>query len=401
MADDKTKKKIDLKARLGKSTLTGMTSPAALPIPGASPSGSGLPPPDSGPGSSPSSAPGAAGTPVPVPTPSVRPPMPMGIAPPPGILPPFAPQSRPQAPKEAKPTAAQQTIKVEVGEEIHAQRKVATRNAAIAAFMGAVVGLGIGWVAGGSSEKGGRIKDSARGAGLLEKDVKVAGDKIKELDDKLNEGSTKIAAKEFPDGLVTALGALNIPFDPTNLEGKNIGSLSSKMLRSLLNYTSAVEDLNKDKDSLKNILGAAQAPMTKAWKEEKEPVANYAVVFFGAGDKKPAAELLPIKEPFTWKGDFPASFTVTKFENGKPAEKKITRYIKGEAIGNDPLGVPVDPKTTAAFSSDVLIQRVNKMIYDMRQTLAGTPDDPTNPKPGLLKQSEDIAAELHKVSLNQ
>ncbi len=403
MADDKTKKKIDLKARLGKSTLTGMTSPAALPIPGPSPSGSGLPPPDSGPGAAPSSAPGAAGTPVPVPTPSVRPamPIPMGIAPPPGILPPFAPQARPSQPKEAKPTAAQQTIKVEVGEEIHAQRKVATRNAAIAAFMGAVVGLGIGWVAGGSSEKGGRIKDAARGAGLLEKDVKAAGDKIKELDDKLNEASTKITAKEFPDGLVTALSSLNIPFDATNLEGKNIGSLSSKMLRSLLAYTSAVEDLNKDKDTLKNILGAAQVPMTKAWKEEKDPVANYAVIFSSAGDKKTVSELLPIKEPFGWKAEFPGSFTVTKYENGKPAEKKVTRYLKGEVIGNDPLGIPVDPKTTAAFSSDVLIQRVNKMIYDMRQNLAGTPDDPTNPKPGLLKQSEDIAAELHKVSLNQ
>ena len=138
MADDKTKKKIDLKARLGKSTLTGMTSPAALPIPGPGPSGSGLPPPDSGPGSSPSTAPGPAGTPIPAPTPSVRPPMPMGLAPPPGMstgipLPPFAPQSRPAAPKEAKPTAAQQTIKVEVGEEVHEQRKAATRNAAIAA----------------------------------------------------------------------------------------------------------------------------------------------------------------------------------------------------------------------------------------------------------------------------
>lgn len=405
MADDKTKKKIDLKARLGKSTLTGMTSPAALPIPGSSPSGSGLPPPDSGPGSSPSSAPGPGGTPIPVPQPSVRPPMPMGIAPPPGMspgipLPPFAPQSRPAAPKEAKPTAAQQTIKVEVGEEVHEQRKASARNAAIAAVLGAVVGLGLGWVAGGSSEKGGRIKEAARGAALLEKDVKVAGDKIKELDEKLTEATAKLTAKEFPEGLATALGALNIPFDATNLDGKNVGSLGGKMLHSLLNYTSAVEDLNKDKDSLKNILGAAQAPMTKAWKEEKEPVANYAVVFSG-GDKKTVAELVPIKEPFGWKADFPANFMVTKYENGKPVEKKANRWTKGELTGSDPVGIPVDPKTTAAFSSEVLIQRLNKMIYDMRQSLVGTPEDPTNPKPGLLKQGDDIAVELHKASMNQ
>lgn len=406
MADDKTKKtKIDLKARLGKATLTGMAAPpGSLPIPSPGPSGSGLPPPDSGPGSAtPSSAPSAPGGSVPTPMPSVRP---MGIAPPvglsPGIpLPPFAQAQRPAPVKEAKPTAAQQTIKVEVGEGIHEERKKATRNAAIAAIFGAAVGLGLGWVAGGSSEKGGRIKDAARGAGLLEKDVKAAGDKMKELDEKLLEATQKITAKEFPDALVTALGSLNIPFDPTNLEGKNIGSLSSKMLRSLLNYTSAVEDLNKDKDSLKNILGAAQAPMVKAWKEEKEPMANYAILFSGAGDKKTVGELVPIKEPFVWKGEFPANITVTKFENGKPAEKKATRWIKGELTGGDPTVIPVDPKSMAGFTSDVLIQRLNKMIYDMRQSLAGNPEDPTNPKPGLLKLSEDIAVELRKSSLNQ
>jgi hypothetical protein len=172
------------------------------------------------------------------------------------------------------------------------------------------------------------------------------------------------------------------------------------MLRSLLSYTSAVQDLNKDKDTLKNILGAAQAPMTKAWKEEKEPVGNYAVLFSG-GDKKTTAELVQVKEPFNWKGDFPASLTVIKYENGKPVDKKATRWLKGDLTGSDPVAIPVDPKSTAGFTSEVLIQRLNKMIYDMRQSLAGNPDDPTNPQPGLLKASEDIAAELHKASLNQ
>src|SRR3954468_12458730 len=129
MADDKattTKKKIDLKARLGKSTLTGMTSPAVgLPIPSSS--GSGLPPPDSYPGGPPSSVPaGAMGSGFPAAPPSVRPSM--GIAPPPGMPPgppppPFAPPSRPAPPREIKPTAAQQTIKIDIGEEIHDERK--------------------------------------------------------------------------------------------------------------------------------------------------------------------------------------------------------------------------------------------------------------------------------------
>ena len=107
MADDKGKKpKIDLKARLGKTIQGGPAVP--LPVPGSQP-----PPGD--------------GT---VPTPP--PPRAAGIAPPPGLspgipIPPFA-QAKAQSVAPPKPTAAQQTIKVEVGEEIHAERKKAKRR---------------------------------------------------------------------------------------------------------------------------------------------------------------------------------------------------------------------------------------------------------------------------------
>jgi hypothetical protein len=398
MADDKTKKKIDLKARLGKSTLTGMTSPAALPIPGPGPSGSGLPPPDSGPGSGPSSVPGAAGTPVPVPVPmpSVRPPMPMGIAPPPGILPPFAPQSRPAAPKEVKATAAQQTIKVEIGEEIHEERKKAKRNAALAALFAAAVGGVLGWVAGGSSEKAGRLTEAARGAGLLEVDLKAAYEKMKALDEKLTEAKTQLGTKAFPDGLSAALGGLNVPFDSSNLDGKNVGSLSGKMLHSLLSFTSDVEALKTEQDNLKNSLPSAQPIVTKIWKEEKEPVANFAVLFSG-GDNKVVAELVQIKEPFSWKGDYPANINIAKVENGKPADKKVTRWVKGNLTGGDPVAIPIESKSIAPLTSDQSVKALNVMIDKMQSRLHGNPDDPQNPKPGLLKESDDIAADLHKI----
>jgi hypothetical protein len=408
MADDKTKKKIDLKARLGKSTLTGMTSPAALPIPGPGPSGSGLPPPDSGPGSAPSSAPGAVGTPVPVPTPSVRPPMPMpmGIAPPPGILPPFAPQSRPAAPKEAKATAAQQTIKVEIGEEIHEERKKAKRNAALAALAGAIVGGVLGWVAGGSSEKGGRLTEAARGAGLLEQDLLAASEKMTLLDQKLNEAKVQLGNKAFPDALATALGGINIPFDASNLDGKNVGSLSGKMLHSLLAFTSEVEAMKLDEEALKNSLPAAQPLLAKIWKEEKEPMANFAV-FFSGGDKKVVAELAEIKDPFSFKAEYPATFTVKRLDGGKPGEKKVTRWIKGDLTGSDTMAIPLEVKSTTGLDSDQLskaglandqaMKTVGLMFDRLQKALHGNPDDPTNPKPGLMKSCDDIAVDLHKI----
>src|SRR5438552_3362990 len=101
MAEDKSKKpRIDLKARLAK------TATFPLPAPGSSRPG-GVPP-----------------------APSSRPPLgpPMGISP--GIpLPPFG-HAR-SAAKPSKPTAAQQTIKVEVGEEIHEERRKASKRTMI------------------------------------------------------------------------------------------------------------------------------------------------------------------------------------------------------------------------------------------------------------------------------
>jgi hypothetical protein len=405
-AEDKKKSKIDLKARLGKTQtiVGGAAAPAVpLPVPGPAPAGAGSGTPSS---DAPAAAAGAQqAVPPPVAAPgSVRPP-PMGIAPPPGIspgipLPPFAQPRQPAAPAP-KPTAAQQTIKVEVGEEIERERKKSAQRAMLAAVAGAVVGGVIGFVAGGSSEKGTRFKEAAKGAELLEKDVKAATVKMKELDEKLAEAGQKLSSKQFPEDLATALGGINIPFDASNLEGKQVGSLPGKALRNLLAFTSAVQDVNKSKDSLKNILSAAQAPITKAWKEEKEPMANFSVLFRGEGQNKVVAELVPNKEPFTWKGDFQPSYSITRLENNKPTEKKATRWVKGDLVGSDPIVVPVDPKSMAGFTNEVLVQRLNKALYDIRQDLEGNKEDPTRETAGLLKDGEDLANELHKASLNK
>src|SRR6185437_781135 len=83
MADTTKKTKIDLKARLGKTTQVGMGPPPAMkPLPGVP----GTPPP---PGSDPAGSaapPSSDGVPRPPPSSAgSRPPTPMGIAPPPGL----------------------------------------------------------------------------------------------------------------------------------------------------------------------------------------------------------------------------------------------------------------------------------------------------------------------------
>src|SRR5687768_8610284 len=178
MADDKKKSKIDLKARLGKSSMSGPSGagvPVPMPVPGAAPGTTPIP--DGGDGGAPAAAPQRA--------PSVRPPV--GIAPPPGLspgipMPPFAQQKREAAPK---PSAAQQTIKVEESEVIHTERKKAQKKIALYGALAALVGIGMGYLVGGAKANSDVGAKAVKTAGDLAKEVKDANEKLRELATKL------------------------------------------------------------------------------------------------------------------------------------------------------------------------------------------------------------------------
>lgn len=396
MAEEKKKTKIDLKARLGK-TQTGMGGSVPLPVPGA--------PPSSQPGASaPPSAEGVPPPVVPAPTPSVRPsgggiPTP-GISP--GIpLPPFA-QPRPsQREPAAKPTAAQQTIKVEVGEEIHEERKKANTRAILFSVIAAVVGVGIGFALGGLKERSDRGQAAVKTAADLEKEIKASNEKMKELGEKLQEAVTKLGKKEYPAELAGALGGLNIPFDPQTLEKPGVASMG-KSLRPLMKYASTVQELNGDKDKLKGWLTQLQAPIEKAWKEEKEPNVNFSVIFRPEGGKGMMAELVPNKDPFKLGADFPKEYTVIKPEKvqgqTKGVEKKAKRWEKGDLTGSDPVAIPVSPETTSILSDKVLTQLQLKM-YEPLEIIFGKDKGLPTETEGLLKEGENLEHELHKLSL--
>lgn len=392
MAEDKKKAKIDLKARLGK-TQTGMTA-VPLPVPGV--------------GSSPSSQPGAPpppssdGVPAPAvatPTPSVRPSG--GIAPPPGIspgipLPPFAQRPSQREPAQ-KPTAAQQTIKVEVGEEIHEERKKASKRTALYAVLTAIVGAAAGFAIGGAQERSAAGGRGVKAAQDLEKEVKASNEKVKELSDKLQEAYTKLGNKEFPADLANTLGGINIPFDAANLEKQGIGNLG-KSMKLLLKYTKDVQDLNTDKDQLKGVLTTVQPQAEKAWKEQKEPVVNYSVIFRPEGSKGMVAEFVPNKEPFKLAADFPKEITITKLENNKPVEKKAKRWEKGDLTASDPIVLPVTPQTTS-FLADKAVPALRVKILEQLEAINGKNKDTPQETSGLLKEGDELANELHKLSL--
>lgn len=391
MSDEKKKPKIDIKARLGKTSL-GL-QPVALPVPGSSPGGSV--PPGSNPGAAPSG--------VPAPAPSLKP---VGIAPPPGIspgipLPPFGPQPR-RAP-EPKPSAAQQTIKVEMGEEVEQERKKAKKRMLVFVTLATVAGVGFGFVIGGASKAADTAKVAQQGAADLEKAVKESTEKLTALSEKLNEGIDTFKNKKYPEELGKDLAGISIPFDATNLTGRGVGSLNSGLQSKLFGFTLAVSDLTKTKESLTNMLSIAKDPVKKSWAEATAPVFNFSVIFRG-DNKGMLAELVPNKEPFEAGKDWPDSFKILRPErqqNGstKGVEKEAKRWKKGDLTGNDPIAIPVDPASVKAFTTEQLVNKLQFALIDMQRLLEGDASDPRNEKAGLIKDSGALAAELHKVSI--
>ncbi|MDI1436982.1 formin [Polyangium sorediatum] len=378
-AEDKSKKpKIDLKARLGKTNIGTQAVP--LPVPGQS-----QPPPSGSGGKSPN------------------------IAPPPGIspgipVPPFAQAAKPAAAEAPppKPTAVQQTIKVEVGEEIIKEREKAKKRVIMAAVGTAILGIAIGYPVGGAAARNERGKQIVANAKALMTDVKAANEKMKELETLLGEAAEKLGKKEYPAELAGQLGGINIPFDATKVDGPSISGLNPGALRQLLNFTKGCEELNKKKDSFKNLLEFAKAPVEKAWKEEKEPVMNFSVLF-RSDQKGVIAELVPVKEPYDFGKDWPANYAILKPERTqqgmKSVEKKLNRYTKGDLPGSgDPVLVPVDPMTTSVFTSQEVVRNLRKAFVDLRMELKGDDSNPAAPVTGLIEVGDNLMTSIQKVT---
>jgi hypothetical protein len=355
-------------------------------------------PPSSEPGggfvpSAPSSQPSSS-------APSARPPVAVGIAPPPGLspgipIPPFAQQQRPQR-AEPKPSAAQQTIKVEIGEEIHAERSLWKRRVAMGAAAGVLIGGVIGFVGGGAKEKGDRARAGARGAAALEADVKGTVEKLKDLDAKVSDALEKILKqKKYPDELSQALAGLTIPFEVTNLDRKDVGFMGANVQKNVLAFTIGVEKANKSREVLANMVGAKsiQDSVKKMWAEETAPMVNFSVVFRAEG-KQVVGELVPNVTPFAFKSDYADNYKIMK-----GGEKPAKRYAKGELPGNELQAVPVDPKTTPNPEAMAGLGQIIKRLGDLHQELNGNRDNPQNELPGLVKQAEDLSNELHKAAL--
>ena len=79
----------------------------------------------------------------------------------------------------------------------------------------------------------------------------------------------------------------------------------------------------------------------------------------------------------------------------------VIQGVPDETPEDDPIVVPVDPSSVAAFTSDEIVFKLRRGMREMRQTLEGKKDDPQHETAGLIQDGDDLAHELYKVSLTK
>ncbi len=372
MADEK-KPKIDLKARLGKKTVTG-------------PGGSLVPPP------------------VGIPKPSGVPIPPFGQQP---KAAPTVDASDPYAAISAAdaPTREPQAIKIEMSEEVVAAQKKGRSKVAVLAAVAAAVGGVVGYTVGGGRERAKTATAALEGAQALVTEIKEANAKIDELAEVMKSAEGKLGDNKYPEEEVKKLGGINIPFGGLNLTKYPIGRFQAKVVVSLIKYASGAQEANDQKEKLQGLLGGAKAALTDYLKQKEEPKVRW-VTYFESGPFGPWAsmQMLPeafaagptkeeqaAKKVFKW----PETFKIT--QNGKPFDLK--RFSGGDPTKDkEPRMIPVNPSTYDDVCPSDVVMNLRKELGGMQEVLRGSAGSaPGEEKPGLSTIGEQLTEQLKNI----
>ncbi len=368
MSDNKPK--IDLKARLGKKTVS---TPAAASVP--PPMGIPRPP---------------AAAPVPQRSPS-------GVPAPPFGQPQGAPRVDPTNPYASVSAQAAPSrpaaIRVEMGEEVREAQRRGRSRVLVLALVTAIVGGVIGFAFGGGAERAKGADAAVAGAKELLKLVNDSNKQITELADVIKSARGKLLQKgEYPQDEVTKLAAINIAFKPADLADKGIGRFKRDTMAMLVDFTAAAEAMNDQKESLHLFLASQRLKDFVA--EQKAPKVAW-VGYMGGGPGGPWISLEPLQT------QFPAAADKTKWpddievSDGK-SKTKIKRYNSGDPAGNEPPFIPINPQTQGAVCpSDIVGSLISQMIK-MENVLRGDPT-PGVDKTGLIEKGQKLVEQLKKI----
>jgi hypothetical protein len=361
------KPKIDLKARLGKR-------------PGGTPASASIPPPV---GVNPGTGPNAMGGG-----------MAGGQMGHPGQAYPSAqPQPRPsfdamgvgsvQAPA---PFRAPAVSAVDTEEEFRAVRQSSKMKSIILAAGTAVVGGVLGFAVGGLSERNNAAGVAVAGAKTLAGEIEEANKKVVELEQVVTAAGQALKDGKYPDAQVKALGALNVPFDGTNLAGKGIGRFKPQVLTMLINYAEAVAKVNTQKDKIRSVLSVSKPQVEDLLSQGSNPQVRWGVTV-QSGPQGPWGTLsvLPAAFAVNEKGGWPAQ--IEAGEGGKAAK----RYSGGDPSGQI---IPIAPQTHNAVCPTDTIVRLRREVADLDKLMRGDQSIPGQETDGVVEMGDAIKKQL-------
>lgn len=369
MADEK-KPKIDLKARLGKKTVTAPGGPTIPP-----PVGIPRPP---------------GGVPVPPFGAAQRP------APKVDASDPYAAISADAAPARAK----HQAIKVEMSEEVvQAQRKGRARVIVLAVAT-AVVGGAVGYSIGSGVERNKGAQNAVAGAHELAKKVDKANGELEKLADVLKSANEKLADNKFPSKEVSELGAVNIPFEGADLVGMGMGRFKPQLVNMLIMFAGGTKDVNDQKDNIRDLLSGEKTAIDDFLSQRTKPKVRWAV-YLKPGAYGPWAEMQPLPKPFlvssNQKGkpySWPKTFELT--DSGK--KYKLDRYTGGDpkVEASNPKIIPVDPTSQGAVCPSDVLMKLRQELGKVETTLKGD-KTPGREKDGLIDTGKALLEKLKAI----
>jgi len=374
MADEK-KPKIDLKARLGKKTVTAPGGPAVPP-------------------------------PMGIPKPAVPAP-PFGSSPS-APAPPKIDASNPYAAIHADQAPAKEpaAIKIEMTEEVVAAQKKGRAKVAALAAVTAAIGALLGYALGGSVARGESAKAAVEGAELLVKDVEDTNSKIEELAEVLKSAQGKLKDNKYPEEEVQKLGGIDIPFSGANLTGKGIGRFKPELVNALITFASGAHEANDGKDKIRSVLTGAKPAIEDYLAQQTKPKIRWTV-YFENGPLGPWVSMQPLPEPFLVNKEkkkdskeaaykWPDTFKIP--QGGKTYDLK--RYTSGDptkAKNGEPFIVPVNPETQSAVCPSDTAIRLSRELRSLEEVLRGDKSDPANEKDGLIDTGSALVDMLKNV----
>jgi hypothetical protein len=374
MSDNKPK--IDLKARLGKKTVSApITSsvppPVGLQRPGVAPQA--VRP------SAPAARPGGS---VPAPPFAAQ----QSRAPRIDPNDPYSSVAASSAPAAARP----REIRVDM-EEVRAANRGRRGRVLFLCLVTAVVGGFLGFTFGGGYERGKAGKAAVVGSKDLLKEVEASNIQIQQLADTLKSARQKLLGKgTYPQEEVTKLGAINIPFKSVSLLDKGIGRFKRDTMVMLIDYTTGVEAANDQKESLQRLL--ASGSLKALIEEQQKPKVRWiATVAGGPGGPWVELQRLPEANVFLMGDKWPENLEI---KGEKDAVTKLKRYTSGDPTGSEPPFIPMSPQSQGP--ADVVGSLISQLLK-MDNVLRGDKSDPTNEQPGLIERGQKLADALKRI----